>query len=242
MDQFQQSGIFATTRWSVVLAAGGSSSPAAREALERLCRAYWYPLYGYVRSKGFGPHDAEDLTQEFFARFLASDALRTVSEERGRFRAFLLASLNHFLANEWDRLRAQKRGGGRVLSSLDAANAEERLQMEPATDSTPERLYERRWALTLLDAVLERLRVVMTSAGKAGLFDALRGFLSDGAGAMSYLEAAERLGMTEAATRKAVQRLRQRYRELLREQVAHTVGAPHEVESELRRLMSVFSP
>src|SRR5439155_2999935 len=167
-----QPGIFATTHWSVVLAAGGDSSPAVRDALERLCRAYWYPLYGYVRSKGFGPHDAEDLTQEFFARFLASDALRTVSEERGRFRAFLLASLNHFLSNEWDRLRAQKRGGGRVLSSLDAASAEERLQMEPATDSTPERLYERRWALTLLDAVLERLRVEMTSAGKAGLADA----------------------------------------------------------------------
>jgi DNA-directed RNA polymerase specialized sigma24 family protein len=232
--------IFATTRWSVVLAAGGESSPTAREALERLCRAYWFPLYGYVRSKGFSPQDAEDLTQEFFSRFLASDALRTVSEERGRFRAFLLAALNHFLANEWDRLRAQKRGGGQKPLSLDATSAEEKLQMEPATDLTPERLYERRWALTLLASVLERLRTEMVAAGKAALFDALRGFLSDAADAMSYSEAAGRLGLTEAATRKSVQRLRQRYRELLREEVAHTVGAPHEVESELRHLLSVF--
>jgi len=224
-----------------VLAAGGSSSPAAREALERLCRAYWFPLYGYLRSKGSTPHDAEDLTQEFFARFLASDALRTVSEERGRFRAFLLASLNHFLANEWDRLRAQKRGAGQTPLSLDAATAEERLRMEPGTDLTPERLYERRWTLTLLDTVLERLQTEMVAAGKTATFDALRGFLSDAAGAMSYTEAAARLDMTEAATRKAVQRLRQRYRELLREEVAHTVGAPHEVESELRHLLAVFA-
>ncbi len=233
-------GVFATTRWSVVLAAGGSSSPGAREALERLCHAYWFPLYGYVRSKGFSPHDAEDLTQEFFARFLASDALRTVSEERGRFRAFLLASMNHFLANEWERLRAQKRGGGQTPLSLDAATAEERLQMEPTTDLTPERLYERRWALTLLDTVLERLGAEMTAAGKSATFNALRVFLSDAQGTMSYPEAAMRIGVTETAARKSVQRLRQRYRELLREEVAHTVGAPHEVEDELRHLLAVF--
>jgi RNA polymerase sigma-70 factor (ECF subfamily) len=233
--------MFATTHWSMVLAAGGSSSPSAREALERLCRAYWFPLYGYVRSKGFSPQDAEDLTQEFFSRFLASDALRTVSQERGRFRAFLLASLNHFLANQWDRLRAQKRGGNRARLSLDAASAEQRLQLEPATDVTPDRLYECRWALTLLDAVLERLRAEMIAAGKLATFDALRGFLSDAAGTLSYAEAAARLGLTEVATRKSVQRLRQRYRELLREEVAHTVGAPHEVESELRHLLGVFS-
>ena len=236
-----QPGIFATTHWSVVLAAGGDSSPAVRDALERLCRAYWFPLYGYVRSKGFNPHDAEDLTQEFFARFLSSNALRTVSEERGRFRAFLLASLNHFLANEWDRLKAQKRGGGRTALSLDAASAEERLQIEPATDCTPERLYERRWALTVLESVLDPLRDEMNAAGKSASFDALRPFLSDAAGAMSYADAVARLGVTEAATRKAVQRLRERYRELLREEVAHTVGAPHEVESELRDLLNVFT-
>jgi len=226
MRTVEQPGVFATTRWSVVLAAGGSSSPAMREALERLCHAYWFPLYGYVRSKSFSPHDAEDLTREFFTRFLASAALRTVSEERGRFRAFLLVSLKHILANEWDRLRAQKRGGGQATLSLDAATAEERLQMEPSTELTSERLCERRWALILLDAVLERLRAEMIAAGQAAMFDALRGFLSDAKGAMPYAEAAARLGLTEAATRKAVQRLRERYRELLREEVAHTVGAP----------------
>jgi RNA polymerase sigma-70 factor (ECF subfamily) len=240
MNESASNRIFATTHWSVVLAAGGDSSPAAREALERLCRSYWFPLYGYVRSKGFGPHDAEDLTQEFFTKFLASDALRMVSQERGRFRAFLLASLNHFLANEWDRLRAQKRGSGQRTLSFDAASAEERLLIEPATHLTPDLLYERRWAVALLDTVLGRLRAEMIAAGKASLFDALRPFLTDAAGTMSYPEAAARLAMTEAATRKSVQRLRQRYRELLREEVAHTVGAPHEVEEELRHLLSVF--
>jgi len=174
----QSATIFATTHWTLVLTAGADSSPTAREALEELCSSYWFPLYGYVRSKGFGPHDAEDLTQEFFARFLASNALRMVSKERGRFRAFLLAALNHFLANEWDRLRAQKRGGGKRILAFDAASAEERLKMEPATDLTPERLYERRWATALLEAVLQRLRSEMISTGKASMFDALRGFLS----------------------------------------------------------------
>jgi RNA polymerase sigma-70 factor (ECF subfamily) len=229
----------------MVLAAGEGSSPAAREALDQLCRAYWFPLYGFVLRlraiKGFRSHDAQDLTQEFFLRFLATDALRTVSQVRGRFRAFLLASMNHFLANEWDRLRAQKRGGGQAILSFDAASAEERLQMELGTELTPERLYEHRWAVTLLDAVLECLRAEMVAAGKASLFDALRPFLSDAAGAMSYPETALRLGMTEAAVRKTVRRLRQRYRELLREAVGHTVAAPHEVESELRHLLAVFA-
>src|ERR1041384_1795594 len=145
----------------MVLAAGQESSPMAHEALERLCRSYWFPLYAHVRSKGFSPHDAEELTQEFFARFLATNALRTLSQERGRFRAFLLASLNHFLANEWERLRGQKRGSGQRTLSFDAASAEERLRIEPATELTPERLYERRWAVTLLGTVLECLRAEM---------------------------------------------------------------------------------
>ena len=240
MHSRESPGVFATTHWSVVLAAGGSSSSGAREALERLCRAYWFPLFGYVRSKGFSPHDAEDLTQEFFSRFLASDALRTVREERGRFRAFLLASLNHFLANEWDRQWALKRGGGQVTLSFDAATAEERLQMEPATDLTPEKLYQRRWAQTLLDTVLERLRAEMTEAGKAALFDALRGFLADAKGTLPYGETAARIDLTEAATRKAVQRLRQRYRELLRAEIAHTVETPDEVDAELQHLLQAF--
>jgi len=233
--------IFATTHWSVVLVAGGDSSPLVREALERLCQTYWFPLYAHVRSKGFSPEDAEDLTQEFFARFLASHALRTVSQERGRFRAFLLASLNHFLANEWDRLRAQKRGGGQKLLPLDTASAEERLKIEPATNLTPERLYERRWAAALLEAVLERLRSEMPTAGKTSVFDHLKGFLWEAAGTQSYSNAAAQLGLTELAARKTVQRLRQRYRELLREEVALTVAAPHEVAEELKHLLGLFS-
>jgi RNA polymerase sigma-70 factor (ECF subfamily) len=225
----------------VVLAAGGDSSPLAREALERLCRAYWFPLYAHVRAKGFSPEDAEDLTQEFFARFLPSNALRTVSEGHGRFRAFLLASLNHFLANEWDRLRAQKRGGQKVVT-FDSASGEERLKMEPVTKLTPERLYERRWAAALLETVLARLRSEMATAGKTSVFDALQGFIWDSARALSYAEAAARLGLTEPATRKTVQRLRQRYRELLREEVALTVAAPHEVGEELKHLLGLFSP
>lgn len=225
-----------------MLAAGGDSSPLAREALERLCRAYWFPLYAHVRAKGFGPEDAEDLTQEFFARFLVSNALRTVSQEGGRFRAFLLASLNHFLANEWDRLRAEKRGGGQKVLTFDAASAEERLKMEPVTNLTPERLYERRWAAALLQTVLERLRSELTTAGKATVFDSLHGFLSDSGEALLYPQAAARLGLTEPATRKTVQRLRQRYRELLREEVALTVATPHEVEEELKHLLDLFSP
>jgi RNA polymerase sigma-70 factor (ECF subfamily) len=235
-------GIFATTHWSVVLAAGGDSSPLAQEALERLCRAYWFPLYAHVRGRGFSPEDAEDLTQEFFARFLPSNALRAVSQEHGRFRAFLLASLNHFLANEWDRLRAQKRGGGQKVLAFDSASAEERLKMEPVTKLTPERLYERRWAAALLETVLARLRSEMATAGKTSVFDALQGFLWDSARALSYPEAAGRLGLTEPATRKTVQRLRQRYRDLLREEVALTVAAPHEVEEELKYLLGLFSP
>ena len=235
------SPIFATTHWSMILAAGEDSSPKAREALEGLCRSYWFPLYAHVRVKGFSPHDAEDLTQEFFARFLQTNALRTVSEGRGRFRAFLLASLNHFLGNEWDRLKAQKRGGGQRALSLDADSAEQRLQVEAATELTPDRLYDRLWASTLLENVLARLKSEMVDSGKSAQFDALRGFLSDTSNALSYEEAATRLRLTETATRKCVQRLRQRYRELLREEVAHTVAAPHEIDSELRYLLSVFT-
>ena len=231
--------IFATTHWSLVSAAAGQ--PAAQAALERLCQAYWFPVYGYVRSKGFAFHDAEDLTQEFFARFIHSDALRTVSPERGRFRAFLLASLNHFLANEWDRSRAQKRGGGKPAVSLDAASAEDRLKMEPSTNVTPEILFERRWTLTLLDKVAERLRDEMQQAGKDQLFHLLRGFLADTTDAMSCAQVAAQLNMSEAAIRKVVQRLRQRFRELLREEVAQTVASPAELQDELHHLLRVFA-
>ncbi len=241
-EQENRSPVFVTTHWSLVAAAADPTQfAAAREALEKLCRAYWFPVYGYVRSKGFSIHDAEDLTQEFFTRFIQSDALRSVSRDRGRFRAFLLASLNHFLSNEWDRLRAEKRGGGKPILSLDIASAEERLQMEPSTNVTPETLYQRRWALTLLDTVVGRLRDEMAQAGKGQSFQALCGFLADARGAVSYEEAAAELGMTEVAVRKVVQRLRQRYRELLREEVAQTVASPAEVLEELNYLLNTFT-
>ncbi|MBI2925062.1 MAG: RNA polymerase sigma factor [Verrucomicrobia bacterium] len=232
--------MFATTHWSVVLAAGDSTIPGAREALEKLCRAYWYPLYAYVRRRGHHVHEAQDLTQEFFARFLESHALRHVSREKGRFRAFLLAAMNHFLANEWKRGQTLKRGGVVSIISLDETTAEERYRLEPATELTPEIIYERRWALTLLDQVLEQLREEQVAAGNGALFDELRIFLSDAKGAMSYTEAAAKTGLSEAAARQAVRRLRQRYRELLRAEIAHTVSSPQEIDEEIRHLFAVF--
>ena len=235
------SPIFATMHLSVVLASGDSAIPGGREALEKLCRTYWYPLYAYVRRRGHNAHEAQDLTQEFFARFLESHALRDVSREKGRFRSFLLAAMNHFLANEWKRGQTLKRGGAVSIISLDEAAAEERYQLEPATDLTPERIYERRWALTLLDQVLARLREEYVSAGKGTLFEQLKIFLSDAKGAMSYAEAVARTGLSEAAARQAVHRMRQRYRELMRAEIAHTVSSPKEIDEEVRHLFAAFS-
>ncbi len=234
-------GIFATTRWSVVLAAGDHRSPDSQDALERLCRAYWLPLYAYVRAKSFNPADAEDLTQEFFARFLATDALGQVQKERGRFRAYLLACLNHFLANAWDKSQAQKRGAGKQIISFDALSAEERLRIEPAAADSPEQAFDQRWAITLLDSALDRLRIEMVRAGKTNIFEALRAHLSTTGQPKAYAELAGNFGVTEAAVRKMVQRFRNRYGELLREEVAHTVDSPREVEAELRTLLHVFA-
>ena len=218
-----------------------SPRPRAREALDRLCRGYWFPLYGYVRARNFSPHDAEDLTQEFFARFIASDALRTISEERGRFRAFLLASLNHFLANEWDRLRAQKRGGGQTPLSLDAATAEERLQLEPATDLTPERLYDRRWALTLLDTVLDCLGRRWPRRGRRqNSRRCAFSWATRRAQVLCRGRCADRQNGSGGAKggptpAPALPRI------AARGSAAHTVGAPHEVENELRQLLAAFA-
>jgi len=232
---------FTTTHWSVVLAAGRDSSPGAAQALERLCRTYWYPLYAYVRRRGHDAHEAQDLTQEFFARFLANHTLQSVDRNKGRFRAFLLAAINHFLTNEWKRGQTLKRGGGLSFISLDEATAEERYRLEPATDLTPEKVYERRWALTLLDQVLNGLRDEYVAAGKDELFEKLRPFLSDAKGALSYGEAATQTGLSEAAARQAVHRLRRRYRERLRGEIAHTVSAPREIDAEIQHLFTVFS-
>jgi RNA polymerase sigma-70 factor (ECF subfamily) len=224
-----------------VLAAGQTESPDAAAALEKLCRVYWYPLYAYVRRQGNTPQDAEDLTQEFFARFLESHALRAVSPQRGRFRSLLLASLNHFLINEWKRAGALKRGGGLSFLSLDQAAAEDRYRLEPISDLTPEMVFERRWALTLLDQVLTQLRDECAADGKGKLFDALRGFLSENLDSGSYAEVAAQLGTNEPAARQAVRRLRQRYRELMRAEIAQTVSSPQEIDDEIQHLFSVFA-
>ena len=232
-------GLFATTSWSVVLAAGHASRSDAQAALARLCETYWYPLYTYVRRRGHPPEEAQDLTQEFFARLLEKHYLLAADRERGRFRSFLLASLNHFLANEWRRQTAQKRGGGRVAISLDLPSGERRYSQEPSHDLTPEQAYERRWALTLLERALSRLREEYAAGGKASLCERLTAFLAGDKGA-PYQQIANDLGMTEGAVKTAAHRLRQRCRELLRAEVAQTVAAAEDVDEELRHLLSVI--
>jgi RNA polymerase sigma-70 factor (ECF subfamily) len=230
---------FATTHWSLVLAARDRAEPGAADALSSLCDLYWYPLYAYVRRRGHGADEAHDLTQEFFARLLEKDFLAAVDRGKGRFRAFLLAACNHFLANERDRARAKKRGGGRPVLSLD--DAEGRYRTEPAGGLTPEKLFERRWAMALLQQVMTRLRDEFEAKGKGRQFDGLRGFLVGEKGA-GYRRAAEELALSEGAVKVAVHRLRQRYRELLYEEIARTVGAPDEVEEEVRALFAALGP
>jgi RNA polymerase sigma factor (sigma-70 family) len=230
---------FAATRWTVVLAAaGGDVSPQASAAMAELCGTYWYPLYAYVRRRGQDTHAAEDLTQEFFACLLAKDYLAGVDREKGKFRAFLLASLKHFLANQWDRTQAQKRGGRKTILSLDGQTAERRYRLEPADELTAEKLFERQWALAVLEQVLARLQAEFVANGKAELFNALKEFLTAGKGPRTYGQVAAELDMSEAAVKVAVHRLRRRYRELLREEISHTVATPDEIEEEIRYLLS----
>jgi RNA polymerase sigma-70 factor (ECF subfamily) len=232
---------FATTRWSVVLAAGARSTPHADVALEELCRTYWYPLYAYVRRRSHSREDAEDLTQSFFARFLQKNYLEKLRGEHGKFRAFLLASLKHFLANEWDRARRQKRGGGVPPLSLDWQNADTRYQIEPADPLSPDKIYDRAWAMTLLERVIGRLREENAAEGKGALFEGLKSFLTPGWDDIRHAEAAAGLAMTEGAARVAVHRLRRRYRELLREEIGQTLSDPAQVEEELRALFGAFA-
>src|SRR5436190_8106702 len=201
---------FATTHWSVVLSAGHSATPRARHALERLCQTYWFPLYAYVRRRGYSPEDAQDLTQEFFARLLECNRVRTADQQKGRFRSFLLAGMNNFLADEWDKSRAQKRGGGLRTVPLQFDTAETLYGSEPVDDVTPEQSFERRWALTLLDDVLKRLGQEYAREGKADLFAALNPCLVGERTAQPYFELAERLGTTESALKSVVHRLRRR--------------------------------
>ena len=235
-----RSPIFVTTHWSVVLTAGGSDTTGARDALAKLCQTYWYPLYAYVRRRNFSPPDAEDLTQEFFARFLEHHWVGNADREKGRFRTFLLSAMNHFLANEWDKARAQKRGGGVPLVPLQFDTAETRYVREPADNVTPEQHFERRWAMTLLEEVVNRLRAEYERDGKAELFAELNPCLVGDRTTQPYEELAGKLGVSEGAVKSAVHRLRQRYRQLLREEIAHTVAGPSEVEGELRHLIAVL--
>jgi RNA polymerase sigma-70 factor (ECF subfamily) len=234
-------GQFRTTHWSVVLEAGDSASPTTREALERLCQAYWYPLYAYVRRKGYAVADAQDLTQQFFERFIEKHFLRSVSREKGRFRSFLLASLEHFLAKEWTRAHRLKRGGGQRIISWDEFDPEDRYRLEPADNCTAEKLYDRRWALTALEQALAELDREYTAAGKQIVFKELRPFLSGDDPGPSYAELAERLLMSEGAVRVALHRLRQRYGEAVRAEVAKVVQRPEDIDSELRHLLTALS-
>ena len=233
--------VFVTTHWSVVLTAGRSDSTHARNALEKLCRTYWPPIYAFVRRQGNTPHDAQDLTQEFFARLLQNHYLGDVDRTKGRFRSFLLASLKHFLANEWDRANAQKRGGGQVLIPIDIKSAETSCGFEPADTMTAEKMFERRWALTLLELVLRRLREDFARDGKEKLFEQLKPTLTEASRSVRYAEIAARLGMSEGAVKVAVHRLRQRYRELLRAEIADTVASPGEIDDEIRKLFAALA-
>lgn len=232
--------LFTTTHWSVVLAAARQETPDATAALERLCRTYWYPIYAYVRREGHTPADAQDLTQEFFARLLARNSLAQVAPRKGKFRSFLLAALRHSLSDQRDRARAVKRGGGAEVLSLDAQEAETRYRLEPVDRLDAEKIFERRWAMTLLDQALTRLRDENVAAGKTQLFERLRSFVA-GESDVSCSEAAVQLGLSEGAVKSAVHRLRQRYRELVREEIAHTVADPAEIDEEIRYLITVMS-
>jgi RNA polymerase sigma factor (sigma-70 family) len=232
--------LFATTHWSVVLAAANEETPGATAALERLCRTYWYPLYAYVRREGHSPADAQDLTQEFFARLLARNSLSQVAPEKGKFRSFLLAVLRHFLSDQRDRVRAAKRGGGMEILSLDAQEAEDRYRLEPVERLDAEKIYERRWAMTLLEQAVNRLREELAAAGKAELFERLQSFVA-GDREVTCIEVATELGLSESAVKSAVHRLRQRYRELVREEIAHTVADPAEIDAEICYLIQVMS-
>jgi len=235
----QQGGVaFTTTHWSVVLTAQGES-PAAEEALEKLCRMYWRPIYSFVRRQGVAPEEAEDLTQGFFAQLLERGSLSAVHKEKGRLRSYLLGALKYFLTDEQRRAMAIKRGKGQRLIPLEELRSENRVEMEPADPVTAEMIYERRWALTVLEQVLDRLKNEYRTAGNAALFDSLKQLLPDEPGSPSQAEIAAHLGMTENALRQAFYRFRQRYQSLLREEIAHTVATPGDIEDELRHLIAV---
>ncbi len=233
--------VFVSTHWSVVITAGQSDSTRAQAALERLCRTYWYPLYAYVRRRGYSPHDAQDLTQGFFARLLERESLASADPHRGRFRTFLLTALTHYLVNEWQKGMALKRGGGCPVLSLDWAAAENRFDLEPADPFTPDKMFDKQWALTLLAEVLKRLEHEYQGKGKSEFFAALKSTLLGDRESQPYGELAARLDLNEGAVRVAVHRLRKRYRQLIRDEIANTLERSQDVEAEMRHLFQALA-
>jgi DNA-directed RNA polymerase specialized sigma24 family protein len=233
---------FVTTRWSLICRAGAEqiSESDERRALEELCRTYWYPLYFYVRRRGYDSHQAQDLTQSFFEQLIERNSFTIADRERGLFRTFLLSALNNFLANERAYSLAKKRGGGAEVFSIDAATAEDRFQHEPYTEETAERAFEKRWIETLLTTVLDRLAAECAAVGQLDRFEALKIYLVEDRNAGSFVEMARQLKTTEASVKGVVRRLRSRYRQLIREEISHTVTNPEQVDSELRHLISIF--
>lgn len=232
---------FTPTQWSLVLAASHGLTPDSEEALARLCRAYWFPLYAFIRRRGHAPHEAQDLTQEFFVHLFEHETLGRVDREKGRFRTFLLAALTLFLHNERDRQGALKRGGGRQIVSWDEADAEGRYAAEPADSATPEAAFERRWAQALVDQVMRRLEQEYVASDKGAVFNALRHYLTGETGPGAYAEAAARLGMNEGTVKVALHRLRRRFGEMLRSEITQTVSRPEDVAEELRHLFAALS-
>lgn len=227
---------FQSTQWSTVIAAGQGTSPQARQALASLCEIYWYPLYAYARRRVTNIHEAQDLTQAFFAELLEKNYVNAATPDRGRFRAFLLTAFKHFLSKQQEKRRAQKRGGGRTPVSLDFEWADSRLSIEPAAGLTAEQSYDQQWTIALLGQILDRMQTEFERLGKAERFGALKGFIIGDHSGTTYAQVAKRLGMTEAAAKKSASRMRQRYRELLREEIAQTVSSPDEVDDEIRNL------
>lgn len=231
---------FRSTQWSQVIAAGHDSSPESRRALENLCEVYWFPLYAYARRRVASVDEAQDLTQAFFAELLEKNVVGTASPERGKFRAYLLTAFKNFLSKQWEKGRALKRGGGRVSIPLDFANADSNLRIEPTDGMTPEQFYDQQWTLALLGQILEKLRKEFDSKGKGDQFERLKGFIVGNLAGTTYAQVAEELGTTEAAAKKAASRMRQRYRELLRQEIEQTTSGPDEVDDEIRNLFKTL--
>ena len=233
-------GRFATTHWSVVLAAGRPKSASYRQALETLCQTYWFPLYAYLRRNGYNCHQAQDYTQAFFTGLLAKGGLGLVDPRRGKFRSFLLASLKHFVSNERARARAKKRGGDLKALSLNFESAENQYALEPRDDLSPEKLFERSWALTVLERTMARLQAEAVNTSKQEQFERLKSYLTADKSSVPYRDAAEELNITEGAVRVAVHRLRKRYRELLRDEIAQTVTSDEQIDEEIRDLFTAL--